>query len=74
VAKKRDDLKKKLRVTFIGEVGLDMGGLTKEWFLLIIRNIFLPDYGMFTYNESSNVYWFNAAAVNNVKEYNLIGV
>jgi E3 ubiquitin-protein ligase HECTD2 len=37
--------KKKLRVTFVGEHGLDMGGLTKEWFLLLLRQIFLPDYG-----------------------------
>ena len=45
LSKKRDDLKKKLRVTFVGEHGLDMGGLTKEWFLLLIRQIFSPDYG-----------------------------
>jgi E3 ubiquitin-protein ligase HECTD2 len=46
VTKKREDLKKKLRVTFVGEHGLDMGGLTKEWFLLLIRQIFSPDYGL----------------------------
>ena len=45
VTKKCNDLKKKLRVTFVGEHGLDMGGLTKEWFLLLIREIFLSDYG-----------------------------
>lgn len=45
VTKKSEDLKKKLRVTFVGENGLDMGGLTKEWFLLLLRQIFLPDYG-----------------------------
>jgi hypothetical protein len=33
-------LKKKLKVSFIGEPGLDMGGLTKEWFLLLVRQIF----------------------------------
>ncbi|XP_009640206.1 probable E3 ubiquitin-protein ligase HECTD2 [Egretta garzetta] len=45
LARKRGDLKKKLKVTFVGEAGLDMGGLTKEWFLLLIRQIFHPDYG-----------------------------
>jgi len=40
IATKQKDLKKKLRVTFAGEPGLDMGGLTKEWFLLLIRDIF----------------------------------
>lgn len=43
-------MKKKLKVTFVGEAGLDMGGLTKEWFLLLIRQIFHPDYGEFKYN------------------------
>eukprot|EP00106_Octopus_bimaculoides_P020683 XP_014788125.1 PREDICTED: probable E3 ubiquitin-protein ligase HECTD2 [Octopus bimaculoides] len=44
IANKQKDLKKKLKVTFTGEPGLDMGGLTKEWFLLLIRRIFHPDY------------------------------
>ncbi len=48
VARKQHDLKKKLKVTFAGEPGLDMGGLTKEWFLLLIRQIFQPDYGKCT--------------------------
>lgn len=38
-------MKKKLKVTFVGEAGLDMGGLTKEWFLLLIRQIFHTDHG-----------------------------
>lgn len=46
IALKQHDLKKKLKVTFAGEPGLDMGGLTKEWFLLLVRQIFQPDYGM----------------------------
>ncbi|KAG1677788.1 putative E3 ubiquitin-protein ligase HECTD2 [Nymphon striatum] len=49
IVKKQADLKKKLRVSFVGEPGLDMGGLTKEWFLLLIRKIFHPDYGFREY-------------------------
>ena len=45
IARKQHDLKKKLKVVFAGEPGLDMGGLTKEWFLLLIRKIFHQDYG-----------------------------
>lgn len=45
IARQKDDLKKKLRVQFANEPGLDMGGLTKEWFLLLVRRIFQPDYG-----------------------------
>ena len=32
-------------MSFHGEPGLDLGGLTKEWFLLLIRNIFREEYG-----------------------------
>ena len=42
---KQKDLKKKVKVKFTGEPGLDMGGLTKEWFLLLVRKIFQPEYG-----------------------------
>ena len=42
-----------LKVSFVGEPGLDMGGLTKEWFQLLIRKIFEPDYGMFVYHDKS---------------------
>ena len=45
IANKKQDLKKKLRVSFTGEPGLDMGGLTKEWFLLLVRKIFREEYG-----------------------------
>ena len=41
------------KVSFVGEPGLDMGGLTKEWFQLLIRKIFEPDYGMFVYHDKS---------------------
>ena len=42
---KQEDLKKKVRVTFSGEPGVDVGGLSKEWFLLLIRKVFQPEYG-----------------------------
>lgn len=45
MTRKQCDLKKKLRVTFVGEAGLDLGGLTKEWFLLLVRQVFHTDYG-----------------------------
>ena len=33
-----------------------MGGLTKEWFQLLIRKIFDVDYGMFVYHSHSRYY------------------
>ncbi|KAK7583894.1 hypothetical protein V9T40_004857 [Parthenolecanium corni] len=72
---KQKDLKKKLKVSFVGEPGLDMGGLTKEWFLLLVREIFDSNYGMFVYHSHSKSYWFSVDnKEGNLREYNLIGV
>uniref|UniRef100_A0A670ZJ07 Probable E3 ubiquitin-protein ligase HECTD2 n=1 Tax=Pseudonaja textilis TaxID=8673 RepID=A0A670ZJ07_PSETE len=73
LTRKRADLKKKLKVTFVGEAGLDMGGLTKEWFLLLIRQIFQPDYGMFTYHKDSQCHWFSSLNCDNYSEFRLVG-
>ncbi|XP_053548302.1 probable E3 ubiquitin-protein ligase HECTD2 [Bombina bombina] len=73
LTRKRADLKKKLKVSFVGEAGLDMGGLTKEWFLLLIRQIFHPDYGMFTYHKDSNCHWFSSFKCDNYSEFRLVG-
>ncbi|CAJ0766823.1 24634_t:CDS:10 [Entrophospora sp. SA101] len=68
------DLKKSLRIVFIGEDGVDGGGLRKEWFLLLIRRLFDPQYGMFTWDEDSKYCWFNPASFENSDQYYLVGV
>ncbi|XP_072301545.1 probable E3 ubiquitin-protein ligase HECTD2 [Eucyclogobius newberryi] len=73
LTRKRCDLKKKLRVMFVGEAGLDMGGLTKEWFLLLVRQIFHTDYGMFTYMKDSRCHWFSSWKCDNYSEFQLVG-
>lgn len=37
----------KLRVQFIGEEGMDAGGLTREWYTLLAREMFNPNYALF---------------------------
>ncbi|KAI3388995.1 hypothetical protein SNEBB_006649 [Seison nebaliae] len=74
ISLKQNELKKKLKVSFVGESGLDMGGLTKEWFLLLIRKIFMADYDMFVLYHKSSLYWFNNGVTGNYQEYNLVGV
>lgn len=68
------DLKKSLRIEFIGEDGVDAGGLRKEWFLLLVRSLFDPQYGMFTFDEDSNLCWFNPASFENEDQFFLVGV
>ena len=41
-----DDIKKGLRVEFLGEDGIDAGGLKKEWFLMVAREVFDPNHGI----------------------------
>ena len=43
-----EELKKGLKVHFIGEEGVDAGGLRKEWFLLLVREVFDPNHGKLT--------------------------
>lgn len=62
-------------MTFIGEPGLDLGGLTKEWFLILARNLFQLQHGMFVYDKKCSTYWFNMQTKDaKLKEYNLVGV
>jgi hypothetical protein len=44
--------KMQLKVHFRGEEGIDEGGLTKEFFSLIIKELFDPSYYMFLYFDS----------------------
>jgi hypothetical protein len=45
---KDDDFKKPLQVYFHNEEGLDAGGIRKEFFLLLTKEILNPKFGMFS--------------------------
>lgn len=45
------DLKKQLFVEFEGEQGVDEGGVSKEFFQLVLEEIFNPDIGEIAYNK-----------------------
>lgn len=68
-----DNIKKSLRVQFINEPGVDAGGLKKEWFLLLTKEIFHPQSGMFHNVEDSNLLWFNIIPAENPDMYYLFG-
>ncbi|KAG8001526.1 E3 ubiquitin-protein ligase NEDD4, partial [Nibea albiflora] len=52
--KKADLLKARLWVEFEGEKGLDYGGLAREWFFLMSKEMFNPYYGLFEYSATDN--------------------
>ena len=47
------DLFKPLRVHFIGEDGIDAGGVKKEFFQLLMTELLSPDYGMLVFQPVS---------------------
>jgi hypothetical protein len=52
------DLRKPLRVSFEGEEGIDEGGVRKEWFQLLVKEIFDVKYGMFHFDTATRAHWF----------------
>ncbi|KAI5864216.1 hypothetical protein GGS23DRAFT_563384 [Durotheca rogersii] len=69
-----EDIKKGLRIEFQGEEGVDGGGLRKEWFLLLVREIFNPDHGLFVYDEDSHFCYFNSNTFETSDQFFLVGV
>lgn len=51
----RKDLRKIWRFEFIGEMGIDAGGLTREWFELVCKKIFDPDMGLWTSSATNQM-------------------
>ncbi|OQO06556.1 hypothetical protein B0A48_08339 [Cryoendolithus antarcticus] len=68
-----EDVKKGLRVQFAGEDGVDAGGLRKEWFLLLVREVFDADHGLFLWDDESGCCWFNPGTFETGEEYFLVG-
>uniref|UniRef100_A0AAY4EJA9 E3 ubiquitin-protein ligase n=1 Tax=Denticeps clupeoides TaxID=299321 RepID=A0AAY4EJA9_9TELE len=52
--KRPDVLKARLWIEFEGEKGLDYGGVAREWFFLISKEMFNPYYGLFEYSATDN--------------------
>ena len=61
----QEEIKKGLRIEFIGEEGVDAGGLRKEWFLLLVREVFDPHHGSYFIGLSFEFSWFELCVVAN---------
>ncbi|CAJ1386283.1 unnamed protein product [Effrenium voratum] len=48
-----------LKVKFTGEDGQDEGGVRREFFQVLIRQLFDETYGMFTHDPDSHTTWFS---------------
>jgi hypothetical protein len=69
-----NDLKKELKVMFDEEDGVDAGGVRKEYYLLMMKELLNPSYGMFRYFEESRLLWFSSDCLEQPSEYEMIGV
>ena len=70
----QEEIKKGVRVEFVGEEGIDAGGLRKEWFLLLVREVFDPEHGLFVFDEESRYCYFNSNCFETSDQFFLVGV
>ena len=66
------DLRKPLKIIFEGEDAVDAGGVKKEFFMLVLREILDPKYGMFKIVDNSK--WFNDIIDDELKLFRMVGM
>ncbi|XPS69623.1 hypothetical protein M3J09_001885 [Ascochyta lentis] len=57
-----------------GEVGLDHGGVTYEFFRVVLSEAFAPDYGMFTIDPQTSITWFQPGSLEPLWKFKMLGV
>jgi len=65
--------KKPLKVIFDGEEGVDEGGVRKEFFQLLIEQLYDEAYGMFELVDESKNFWFNKNSFEASLQFELFG-
>lgn len=68
------NLRKPLKIKFVGELGVDEGGVQKEFFQILVRDLFDPGYTMFTDHQDSRLLWFNGSTLESNYKFELVGV
>jgi len=68
------DLKKPLKVKFKNEPGVDEGGVQKEFFQLLIRQLLDLGYGMFDLKTESQLFWIKKDTFESNLKFELIGI
>jgi len=69
----QDPLKLPISIRFEGEPGIDQGGVRKEYFQLVVKELLSPSYGMFRFNEDVQLYYFNGQTLEPNIYFELIG-
>jgi len=59
---------------FEGELGHDAGGLTREWFSIILRQALSEEFGMFKFSATDNItYQLDEASTTPLPKYTFLG-
>jgi len=70
------ELRGKFTIEFVNEEGVDAGGILREWFLLLSKEIFNANYCLFKPSSTGNTYQPNSQSginVNHLKYFKFIG-
>lgn len=67
----REALTQPLKVIFLGEEGVDEGGLRKELFQLVTELIFQPAYGLWVHDDATRTWWFQLDGPSSDEEQNV---
>jgi len=66
--------KKPLKVVFDGEEAVDEGGVQKEFFQLLVEELYNEDFGMFERIDESRNFWFNKNSFEVNLQFELFGI
>jgi E3 ubiquitin-protein ligase HUWE1 len=70
------ELQGRLNINFEGEQGIDAGGLTREWYSVVAREIFNPGYALFTAAADGATFQPNPFSMinsNHLSYFNFVG-
>jgi hypothetical protein len=68
------EFKKPLKVIFDDEDGVDAGGVRKEFYQVMTKQLFNPGYGMFKSYDETRLLWFNSDSLESSQEFELVGL
>ena len=66
-------IRKPLIIQFKDELGQDDGGLKKEFFMILVKEIMSPSFGMLKADDESNLLWFHRFTFENPEVFRLLG-
>merc|ERR1719473_1731620 len=74
VACSSSQFKKPLKIIFDQEEGVDEGGVQKEFFQLLMEELYNEDFGMFERCDESRNFWFNKNSFEASLQFELFGI